>query len=170
MIIELLRRSISRRSINRTSQARALRTRVSESTLCLLGQSNKAIGHESPIGPCVATPVDNCQACSFRKDGRRHHSDMKPQGRARVSPISTRRGNKTHGVRKDHWRSSCARSNSGAECNDNNGSAAEPTGEFFLLTFPFIGLVRSADLPSKWITSGSATIRELSDEVFHRTY
>src|SRR5260370_38797126 len=31
------------------------RTRVSIATLCLLGQSNKAIGHESPIGPCVAT-------------------------------------------------------------------------------------------------------------------
>ena len=30
------------------------------STLCPLGQSNKAIGHESPIGPCVATHrVDN---------------------------------------------------------------------------------------------------------------
>src|SRR5260370_34082771 len=62
------RRSISRRSLHRTSQAPAFSTRVSEATLCLLGQSNKAIGHESPIGPCVAThPVDNRQACCFRK-------------------------------------------------------------------------------------------------------
>ena len=50
-------------------------------TLCLLGQSNKAIGHESPIGPCVANhPVDNRQACCFRNDGRRHDSEMKPTG------------------------------------------------------------------------------------------
>jgi len=36
---------------------------VADSTLCPLGQSKKAIGHESPIGPCVAThKVDNCQA------------------------------------------------------------------------------------------------------------
>ena len=61
--IGFLRRSDSRASIHRRSQARAASTRVSESTLCPLGQSKKAIGHESPIGPCVAThKVDNCQA------------------------------------------------------------------------------------------------------------
>ncbi len=66
--VGFLRRSDSRGSIHRTSQARALSTRVSESTLCPLGQSKKAIGRESPIGPCVAThPVDNRQACCFRK-------------------------------------------------------------------------------------------------------
>ena len=63
---------------------------------------------------------------------------MKPQGRAPVSPLSTRRRNKTHGLRKTTG-SSYARSNSGAECNDNNGSALEPMGELFLLTFLFIG-------------------------------
>src|SRR5215469_11407317 len=32
------------------------------------GQSKKAIGPESPIGPCIATPgVDNRQACCLRK-------------------------------------------------------------------------------------------------------
>jgi hypothetical protein len=62
--VGLLRRSISGGSSNRRSQARALGTRVSGPTLCPLGQSNKAIGQESPIGPCVATHrVDNCQAC-----------------------------------------------------------------------------------------------------------
>jgi hypothetical protein len=149
MIIELLRRSISRRSINRTSQARALRTRVSESTLCLLGQSNKAIGHESPIGPCVATPVDNCQACSFRKDGRRHHSDMKPQGRARVSPISTRRGNKTHGVRKATGGAAVPAQTLGLNAMTTMARQRRPTGELLLLTFPFIGLLRLADFADK---------------------
>ena len=63
-----LRRSISRGSSNRKSQARALSTRVSEFTLCPLGQSKKAIGQESPIGPCIATHrVGNRQACCFRK-------------------------------------------------------------------------------------------------------
>ena len=51
-----------------SSQARVTNTRVSGPTLCPLGQSKKAIGHESPIGPCIATyPVDNHQACCFRK-------------------------------------------------------------------------------------------------------
>jgi len=63
-----LRRSISRDSSNRTSQARVGNTRVSGPTLCPLGQSKKAIGHVSPIGPCVAThSVDNRQACWFQK-------------------------------------------------------------------------------------------------------
>jgi hypothetical protein len=53
--VGFLRRSDSRGSIHRTSQARASNTRVSETTLCPLGQSKKAIGHESQIGPCVAT-------------------------------------------------------------------------------------------------------------------
>ena len=61
--VGFLRRSDSRGSIHRKSQARASNTRVSDFTLCPLGQSKKAIGHESPIGPCVAThQVDNRQA------------------------------------------------------------------------------------------------------------
>jgi hypothetical protein len=99
--VGFLRRSISRGSIHRTSQARASSTQVSESTLCLLGQSNKAIGHESQIGPCVAThPVDNHQACCFRNDWRRHDSEMEPQGRGSVSPLRTRRRNTALRLRK----------------------------------------------------------------------
>src|SRR5271165_3164677 len=57
------------------------RTRVSINTLCLLGQSNKAIGHESPIGPCVAThAVDNRQACCFRKRWAPSRQGKNPQG------------------------------------------------------------------------------------------
>jgi hypothetical protein len=51
----VLESSDSRGSIQRTSQARASSTRVSDFTLCPLGQPKKAIGHESQIGPCVAT-------------------------------------------------------------------------------------------------------------------
>jgi hypothetical protein len=37
----------------------------------------KPLGHESPIGPCIATdPVDNRQACCFRNDGCRHNCEM----------------------------------------------------------------------------------------------
>jgi hypothetical protein len=43
-------------------------TPVSGVTLCPFGQSKKAIGYESRIGPCVAThSVDNRQACRFQK-------------------------------------------------------------------------------------------------------
>ena len=99
MAVEFPRRSISRRSIHRTSQAAAFSTRVSEVTLCLLGQSNKAIGHESRIGPCVAThPVHNSQACSFRKRWASSPREMEPQGRGSVSSLSTRRRNRSHGL------------------------------------------------------------------------
>jgi len=41
----------------------AKKHRATKLLLCPLGQSKKAIGHESQIGPCVAThKVDNCQA------------------------------------------------------------------------------------------------------------
>jgi hypothetical protein len=61
-------KSDSRGSINSEDQARAQNTRVSGITLCPFGRSKKAIGHESPIGPCVATHrVDNRQACRFQK-------------------------------------------------------------------------------------------------------
>src|SRR5258708_24961489 len=97
-----MRRGDSRGSIHRTSQARASSTRVSESTLCPLGQSKKAIGHESPIGPCVAThKVDNCQACCFRNEWRRHNSEMEPQGGRRISPFRvTKRSTKLRRLSK----------------------------------------------------------------------
>ena len=126
-----MRRSISRGSINRRSQARAGSTRVSDGTLCPLGQSNKAIGHESQIGPCVATHrVDNCQACCVL--------------RKRLAP--SRQGNGSAGKKdpwhadtkqdkrsgEDHSQSESARSNSRAECRDKNGAASSRRGDFFL--------------------------------------
>jgi hypothetical protein len=47
------------------------------------GRSKKAIGHESQIGPCVAThQVDNCQAWSFQQnEWRRHDTEMEPRGK-----------------------------------------------------------------------------------------
>jgi hypothetical protein len=66
--VGFLRRSISRVSSNRPRPGPCFSTRVSVPTLCCLGQSNKAIGLESPIGPCIATlVVDNRQACCLRK-------------------------------------------------------------------------------------------------------
>jgi hypothetical protein len=92
----LLRRAISRGSRNRRSQARALRTRVSVPTLCPLGQSKKAIGPESPIGPCIATPrVDKRPACCVsEKRRRRHNREMELPGRTIDSPVHMRRRRK----------------------------------------------------------------------------
>src|SRR5260370_30528335 len=99
--IGFLRRSDSRGSIHRRSQARASNTRVSDSTLCPLGQSKKAIGHESPIGPCVAThKVDNCHACCFRNACRRRNKGMEPQGRGNVPALQAPERNKRFGLRK----------------------------------------------------------------------
>ncbi len=142
MAVGFLRRSISRRSIHRKSQARALSTRVSESTLCLLGQSNKAIGHEPPIGPCVAThPVDNHQACCFRNDWRRHDSEMGPYGRGSVSLLRTRRRNTALGLSKTTLGVGVHVQTVGLNA-ETNGTGIEPMGEIFLLTFLFIGLFR----------------------------
>ncbi len=163
MAVGFLRRSISRRSIHRTSQARALSTRVSDSTLCLLGQSKKAIGHKSQIGPCVAThPVDNHQACCFRNDWRRHHSEMELQGRGSLSPLRTRKRNTALGLRKTTLVVESARSNSWAECREIDRHRAE--GEIFLLTFLFIGLVRFARLPGT-IRSGLGNAPNRTDQV-----
>src|SRR6267378_1079111 len=135
-------RSDSRGSIHRTSQARASSTRVSESTLCPLGQSKKAIGHESPIGPCVATHnVDNCQACCFRNEWPRHNSEMEPQGRRRISPFRvTKRTTKLRRLSKT------TRSRVHVQTVGLNAETKKcrhrADGEECLLTFPFIGLVR----------------------------
>jgi len=143
--VGLLRRSISRGSSNRKSQARASNTRVSGPTLCPLGQSKKAIGLESPIGPCIATdPVDNRRACCFRNDGCRHNSEMEPLDTTIDSPPRTRRPIAALGPEEDHSRS--GRSNSWAECREKK-IGARPTGEIFLLTFLFIGLFRLRRLP-----------------------
>src|SRR6266481_1388644 len=135
--------------------------RVSEATPCLLGQSNKAIGHESPIGPCVAShPVDNRQACCFRNDRRRHDSEMKPTGERKRISASHAETKQRARPEEDRSQSRRTRSRSGAECPDKNGWVLSRWGRFFsmgevfLLTFLFIGLVREADYSAKWISSG----------------
>ena len=87
--IGLLRRSVSRGSSNRKSQARALGTRVSGATLCPLGQSKKA------IRPRVSDRTMHChswsghhQACCFRKCWRRHDKKMELKGRGKFSSAS----------------------------------------------------------------------------------
>jgi hypothetical protein len=138
--IGLLRRSISGGSSNRTSQARASKHASLRGTLCPPGQSKKAIGQESPIGPCIATHrVDNRQACCFRNDGRRHNSEMEPQERTIDSPLRMRRRITTSAPEQDHSRSGASIGR--AECREKK-SGIEPKGRFFLLTFPLIGHVR----------------------------
>ena len=133
-----------------------LSTRVSESTLCLLGQSNKAIGHEPLIGPCVAThTVDNHQACCFRNDWRRHDREMEPHGRGSVSLLRTRRRNTALGLRKTTLRVGVHVQTVGLNAK-TNGAGIEPKGEIFLLTFLFIGLLRSSVL-SLWPVLYSAS-------------
>src|SRR5258708_8203332 len=107
--------------------------RVSEATLCLLGQSNKAIGDESPIGPCGAShPVDNRQACCFRNDGRRHDSEMKPTGERKRISASHAETKQRARPEEDRSQSRRTRSRSGAECPDKNGWVLSRWGGFSL--------------------------------------
>jgi hypothetical protein len=114
-------------------------TRVSGATLCPLGQSKKAIGPESPIGPCIATLiVDNRPACCFRKTtGAVTTAKMEPQETRIHSRLRTRRRIATLGPEEDHSRSVCSIGR--AECREKK-IGIEPKGSTFLLTFPLIGL------------------------------
>jgi hypothetical protein len=133
----LLRRAISRGSINRRSQARALRTRVSESTLCPLGQSNKAIGHESPIGPCIATlEWTIVRLVVSEKRWRRHNSEMEPQGRTIASPFHARRRCQTFRTGKTTLRLRVHVQAVGLNAETKNRSASS-RGRDFCLDIPF---------------------------------
>jgi len=153
-----LRRSISRGSINRRSQARAESTRVSDGTLCPLGQSNKAIGHESQIGPCVATHrVNNCQACCVLR--KRLAPSRQGNGCAdKKEPwLADTKRDKQSG--EDHSQRASAGSNSRAECRDKNGAASSRWGDFSL-DIPFYRTSTVTPLPRILpITSGLPTIR-----------
>ena len=119
-----MRRSISGGSSNRKSQARAPKHASLRGTLCPPGQSKKAIGPESPIGPCIATlRVDNRPACCFRKRWRRHkqrNGTTRENNRISVSHAKTMQ-NPLPG--EDHSQSKKLRSNSWAECRDKKVSA-----------------------------------------------
>src|SRR5215470_16035160 len=108
--------------------------RVSGATLCPPGQSNKAIGPESPIGPCIATfRVDNRPACCFRKRWAPSQREMQPQQGRTASPLRTQR-QRPHGLRKTSLQT--------VGLNAEKKIGIEPKASCFLLTFPLIGLVR----------------------------
>src|SRR6266480_1812023 len=68
---------------------------------------------------------------------------MEPQGRENVPARHTPERNKRLGLRKTTLASrESARSNSWAECRDTKKFRHRAEGEIFLLTFPFIGLLR----------------------------
>jgi len=142
--IGFLRRSDSRGSINRSRQANACvkNTRVSLGTLCLLGQSKKAIDHESQIGPCVAAhQVDNCQAWSFQKtNGAVTTVKWNHRGEKSVSPLpATKRIGR---LRKTTHRSWVHAQPVGLNA-ERKVSRHRAEGKIFLLTFPYIGLLRA---------------------------
>src|SRR6516225_1822390 len=99
--------------------------RVSGATLCPPGQSKKAIGPESPIGPCIATPgVDNRPACCFRKrwaPSQQRNGTTGENNRISVSHGETKQ-NPLPG--EDHSQSKRLRSNTWAECRDKKGPAS----------------------------------------------
>jgi hypothetical protein len=120
---------------------RVSNTRVSQSTLCPLGQSKKAIGFVSQIGPCVAThSVDNRQACWFQKtNGAVTTVKWNHRGEEPFLAVYTRRRNRTLDLRKTTL-GSRVRVQSWLNAEKIFRHRAE--GEAFLLTFLFIGLVR----------------------------
>ena len=104
------------------------------STLCPLGQSNKAIGHESPIGPCVATHRwTTIRLVVFQKnDGRRHNNEMEPQGRTIASPLQTRRQSKTFRLGKTTLRVRAHVQAVGLNAKTKNLPALSRRGDFSL--------------------------------------
>ena len=103
------------------------------------GQSKKAIGQESPIGPCIATLWWTIvRLVVSDHDGRRHNSEMEPQEKT-ASPHQRRRTT-TSGPEEDHSRS--RRSNGWAECREKNIGIG-PMESTFLLTFLLIGSLRT---------------------------
>jgi len=128
-------------------------TRVSGATLCPLGQSKKAIGPESPIGPCIATStVDNRQACCFRKTtGAVTKAKMEPRETRIHSPLRTRRRIATLGPEEDHSRS--VRSIGWAECREKK-HRHRAEGEHFSLDIPFNRTFPVSRLPGSYAICG----------------
>jgi len=80
------------------------------------GQSKKTIGHESQIGPCVATQqVDNCQVWSFQKtNGVVTTVKWNHKGKETSRPLSSEETNRT--PEEDHSQIVGACSISWAKC------------------------------------------------------
>jgi hypothetical protein len=70
---------------------------------------------------------------------RRHNKEMEPQGRGSVSPLYTRRRNRTLDLRKTTLKESEHVKNNWAECRKKQ-FRHRADGDVFLLTFLFIGL------------------------------
>src|SRR5580700_2536769 len=96
-----------------------------EPPYALSDNRRKPLGHESPIGPCIATlEVDNRQACRFRKPWAPSHQRNGTTGRKNcfsASHVETT----TLQPEEDHS------SNGWAECREKNRHSAE--GELFSL-------------------------------------
>jgi hypothetical protein len=74
-------------------------------------------------------------------DGRRHNSEMEPQGRTTDSPFGTRRQSKTLCLDKTTLRVRVHVQTVGLN-GETKRTGIEPEGEIFVLTFPLIGLYR----------------------------
>jgi len=82
MAVGLLRRSIREEVAIGKVRPVLENTGVSGATLCPLGQSKKAIGHGSPIGPCIATLAWTIiRLVVSENDGRRRDSEIGTTGR-----------------------------------------------------------------------------------------
>jgi hypothetical protein len=122
-------------------------------TLCPPGQSKKAIGPESPIGPCIATPgVDNRPACCFRKRWRRHKQRNGTTGKNNRISVSHAETKQNPLPGEDHSQSKRLRSNGWAECRDKKGPASSRGGKI-CLDIPFNRTYRLPDLPGGCINS-----------------
>ena len=99
-------------------------TRVSDFTLCPLGQSKKAIGHESQIGPCVATHKwITVRLDVSETNGAVANKGMEPQGRRRIPSFRvTKRSTKRCRLSKT-TRSRVHVQTVGLECRDKKVSA-----------------------------------------------
>ena len=115
---DFLRRSGSRESIQRRKLGSAcLRHLVSGPTLCPLGQPEKAIGHESLIGPWLATLQPSRLSVSGT-EGRRLDRKMEPQEGQNFAA--------SRDEAKDDRKSERVRVQLGAGCRDQQTSGTEP--------------------------------------------
>src|SRR6516164_7716863 len=97
---------------------------------------------------CHSSSGQSYRLVVSENDGRRHNSEMEPQGRTIASPSRTRRQSKTLCLEKTtpRVRDYVQTVGLNAETKEDRHRAE---GEIFVLTFPFIGLYRTrAELPA----------------------
>ena len=162
MAVGLLRRSISRGSINRRSQARALR----HASLRTHPMPSRTI--EESHRPRVSDRTMHCHSRSgqssgllFQKRWCRHNSQMEPPEGRTASPLRTQR-QRPYRLRKTTL------SLGWAECRKKIG--IEPTRRCFLLTFLFIGLRRLLRLPGLEVVSPWVELENEAVEIDSSSY